>query len=196
MTNEELIVLIQTNPENKDELVDQLYQQVQKFIFKKAWKKSKSSAASFDDVFAAMNYGYMEAIRLFNPEKQVKFTTYLSLVIHSRVNKDLFRDAKAKKRQAEVISIQSKLKNCDDGLSIEDTIGAYEFEGSVDVLRIMEGYLKTCTERERYIIEQCVLTDKTQQEVAVDAGLSQNLVSRNFRRFKEYMRGEIYGQPI
>lgn len=197
MTNEELMVMILQDPENKQEIVDQLYRQVERFIYKKARELSRRTSASFDEIVCAMNYGFMEAVRLYNPNKGTKFTTYLALTIHGRADKDLFRRNKTQKRQADIVSMDNAVSSKDnEKITLNDLVGGEVFEETVAILDAINRYLESCPERHKQIITLYVFGDKSQPEISEIVGLSQNMVSRYYRKFRDYLRGELYGESV
>lgn len=92
MTNEELAVSIKKN--KNDKLIPELWKKVQTLMYIKADKyyysmtdKFKASGVDIWDLRQELYFAFLEAIRVYDPERKLKFVTYLEFPIKNTVNR-------------------------------------------------------------------------------------------------------------
>lgn len=189
MTNEELVDLIKKDPGN-EELITQLYRQVEKLIYMKANRLQKFTKESLDDVISVMHIAFMKAIQGFDPERKVKFTTYLGLIIKQQMSTQIFCKEHAAKRKAVVLSFAETLPN-EEALTIEDGLGEADDLSFVNVLHLLElteEYLKTCNEKAANVIKLHLLIEGIcQREIADKLGISRASVFEYIKKYRKFM---------
>lgn len=88
MSNEELILLIQQDPGNK-ELITELWNQVYKFIRYRQKARAKKLSSVFngyeEDIINESYFYFLEAVKTYDQEKSCKFTVHLDWYLKSAI---------------------------------------------------------------------------------------------------------------
>lgn len=190
MTNEELVKLLKRSPDNED-LLTQLYQQVEKLIFMKASRYQKRTKESFEDVLSVLHIAFMKAVKGFDESRNVKFVTYLDLIIRQQMSTQIFCKEHALKRKATVLSFTQELPN-QDSVLVEDAIGEFDDLSSLNVLHLINltrDYLTSCSSRAADVIKlHLTIEGIYQREIAQKLDISEHSVSNYISRYRNFMR--------
>lgn len=107
MENEELILQIQAGI-NTTENMEQLYLQNRSFIYQQA--KKYSTYADMDDLMQEAYFGLDDAVKHYNPDKEVKFLTYLVFRLQSAFRRYIDNNGHIKRIPVRMIERISKYK--------------------------------------------------------------------------------------
>jgi len=155
----------------------------------------------YDELVGLAMFGYAKAIDSYNPERNVKFTTY---AVKCMTNEILFFLRKENRHKV-VTSFNTPLSTDGEGNSLllgdlidEDYVDEKSLEEKI-IDKEREDYIrskiKDLTEEEKYIIMHRYGIDgakfKTQREIAKDIGMSQANVSKLERNILDKMKSSM-----
>lgn len=147
------------------------------WLIRKLYPKYKQFG--YDAVYDAAITALIKTARSYDESRGANFKTFLTFVTGKEMSK-VVRDANAKKRTANVMSIDAPVE---DDLTLLDMVGTedtYEF--------IMNDVASELTEREREAIYMKYVEGKSQAEIGQELGMSQVHASRIIRKGLAKMR--------
>lgn len=163
-------------------------------------KKFYSHGYSHDDLMGAGMLGLSNALEKFDPDKNIKFSTFACTCIQNEILAFLRKEGKIMNNQYSLNHILTTDKN-GHALEVEDTISVQENSQEVlaDDLLIQEEQrqkilkaLEFLSEKQRTVIIQRSgldgLPPRTQNEIAKSIGMSQANVSKIEDDALEYLR--------
>lgn len=163
-------------------------------------KKFYSHGYSHDDLMGAGMLGLSNALEKFDPDKNIKFSTFACTCIQNEILAFLRKEGKIMNNQYSLNHILTTDKN-GHALEVEDTISIQENSQEVlaDDLLIQEeqrqkilNALEFLSEKQRTVIIQRSgldgLPPRTQNEIAKSIGMSQANVSKIEDDALEYLR--------
>ena len=156
-------------------------------------RKFDNTGVSIEDLVSIGTIGLIKAVNTFDPSKKIKLATYASRCIENEILMYLRRSSKTRAE----ISFDEPLNTDWDGneLLLSDVLGTES-----DVLKyieeqtdraILERAIERLTDREKRIIEERFVKEKTQKEVADLLGISQSYISRLEKKILKKLRKEI-----
>ena len=198
-------------PEGKEKdylvkMVDEVFAQANLPLVYYVANKYVSTGVAFDELVNIAMYSYVKALKTFNPEKKIKFSTYSIKCMTNEINFFLRKE----KRHNVVSSLDTPLAVDNEGnaLQIKDLIDEENVNGKSLEEKIIDNErseyvkskLKFLTEEEQYIIKHRYGIDgakfKTQREIAEDIGMSQANVSKIERcildKIRQFMLDDNY----
>ncbi len=148
-------------------------------------RKFENSGPDREDLISIGTIGLIKAINTFNPEKNIKLTTYAARCIENEVLMHL----RATKNSRTEISLDDPVSADKEGnqLTLLETLGTDGGEildavESRDDERLLRLSLRTLSPKERYIVIRRYGLDgndeRTQREIARELGISRSYVSR------------------
>ncbi|HIU10981.1 MAG TPA: RNA polymerase sporulation sigma factor SigK [Candidatus Avidehalobacter gallistercoris] len=148
-------------------------------------RKFENSGPDREDLISIGTIGLIKAINTFNPEKNIKLTTYAARCIENEVLMHL----RATKNSRTEISLDDPVSADKEGnqLTLLETLGTDSGEildavESRDDERLLRQSLRTLSPKERYIVIRRYGLDgddeRTQREIAKELGISRSYVSR------------------
>lgn len=150
-----------------------------------------------DDAFSYGMEGLLNAVRTYEENREVKFSTYASVCIYNNIQK-LLRQRAAKKRQAVMLSYEDSVY---DGVCLADVLAS-----PVDMERdvIQQEYYETLHNAFNSAFSKLHGTSKriveawkasefsaTQSDIAEITGTSQSYVSRTIKVFQHKVKLEM-----
>ncbi|HOJ83791.1 MAG TPA: RNA polymerase sporulation sigma factor SigE [Bacillota bacterium] len=156
-------------------------------------RKFENTGINIDDLVSIGTIGLIKAVNTFDPGKNIKLATYASRCIENEILMYLRRSSKTRAE----ISFDEPLNTDWDGneLLLSDVLGTES-----DVLKyieeqtdraILERAIERLTDREKKIIQERFVKEKTQKEVADLLGISQSYISRLEKKILKKLRKEI-----
>lgn len=155
---------------------------------------------SHDDLMGAGMLGLTNALEKFDPDKNIKFSTFACTCIHNEILAFLRKEGKILNRQHSLNHVLTTDKN-GHALEVEDTISIQESSQEIlaDDLMIQEEErvkilkaLEVLSEKQRVVIVQRYgldgLPPRTQIEIAKSIGMSQANVSKIEDDALDYLR--------
>ncbi|MGI6037246.1 MAG: RNA polymerase sporulation sigma factor SigE [Limnochordia bacterium] len=156
-------------------------------------RKFDNTGISIEDLVSIGTIGLIKAVNTFDPSKKIKLATYASRCIENEILMYLRRNNKTR---AEV-SFDEPLNTDWDGneLLLSDVLGVESdvikhIEEQTDRI-ILERALTKLTDREKRIVKERFVKEKTQKEVADLLGISQSYISRLEKKILRKLYKEI-----
>ena len=131
--------------------------------------------------------GLIKAVKKFNPEFNVQFSTYAVPMITGEIKRFLCDDGAVKISR----TLKENAMKGDKEIRLLDTITGEEIEDGVINKVMIDDILSRLTEREKEIILLRYFRGKTQSEIAKIIGVSQVQISRIEKKAIERIRGEM-----
>jgi RNA polymerase sporulation-specific sigma factor len=152
-------------------------------------KMFQNSGVSYDELVSIAMVGYAKALNSYDPDRNVKFSTYAINCIRNEILFFLRKERRHMRYNVSLSTILSMDKN-GNNLSLEETVSNLDvdeisLEDDVlvsDDIKYLQLALEHLTPKERYIITYRYGLDrgiiKTQKEIADHIGMSQANVSK------------------
>jgi RNA polymerase sporulation-specific sigma factor len=139
---------------------------------------------SYDDLFSTGTFGLWKAILTFRPEKEYKFATYATTIIHNELG--MFHRSINRHDTIPLETIIATDKDnheltlidiiADDGYSVDDLV-----KDNFNTL-FLESFVKTLKDKDKLILRMYFFEDINQKEIGKLLGMSQSYVSRLTKR--------------
>lgn len=158
----------------------------------------RCNAVNDDDALSYAMEGLLNAVRTYEYDRNIKFSTYASACIYNNIQL-VFRQRAAKKRRITLLSYDEPAY--DDGLSVAEAVPSnfdieqylVQQEQRVALNEAFEKVLSNTTGLSRRIIEAWRDSDfeADQQAIAKVVGTSQSYVSRILKIFRHKLTQEM-----
>ncbi len=170
-------------------------------ISKKFYNKLDNSNFSIDDIHQIGFIALFKACKLYDEDKNIKFSTYACRAIYNdivceltrnngllRIPRDMFTAGE----RATLVSLDYKVEGKDGSISelYEIIEGTYDSFDDVEFKIIFNEVVGRCNEKMLPIIRY-TMDGYTQDEIANMIGVTQSSVSKYIRSFKRKLRYEL-----
>ena len=179
VTNEEL-ALLAANGDIESRY--KLYFAVAPLIYKLTsqyfkYCKNNRKGVRPEDLVQCGYFAYLEALKQYLPEKELKFTSYIYFCVAAECWRELgmsFRTGgKVINREVETISLQAPISDKDENFTLEDIISdpdadTYNYCELNDTRIIVRREIERLPSREQYMVYSIFYEEKTLEEIAAE----------------------------
>ena len=192
MTNQDINKYIKIYQDGNKEVFNDILKYCEKTIYSIISKYKTNTIYSKDDLYQVSSIGVLKALDKFDFTKGIQFKTYASKIITNELNV-LFRDARAKKRSANVKSLDYTIDE-DDEITTMDTIKSELDTEEIIMQKVDREFIIDCLDfyknkyPKRYESIILVLKGYTLMKAAEIRGCSYQMVGKNFKDFEKFVR--------
>lgn len=192
MTNEELVVLAQQGCE---ESFNQLFKQMYRFIELRAIELCRTSKVyNSDDVIGMFHEPFMNAVKNYDPSKNVKFVTVLYRYFTNKYNQEYDKE----KRRWGILDnayLSDPVNTVKGVLTLGDSLRDVSIDSSSLFLapyyEAINRVLATLPPKYTTVVQLYLLEGKVQREVQELTGIRTSTVSFMAQRFRTLLREEL-----
>ncbi|MEA1962245.1 MAG: sigma-70 family RNA polymerase sigma factor [Bacillota bacterium] len=181
MTNEELAIMA---AQGDTESLHKLYFAVAPLIYKitsRYFKYCKNNRKGLrpEDLVQCGYFAYLEALKQYSPEKELKFTSYLNFCVAGECWKELgiyFKTGgKVLNREVKTISLEAPISNNDENFALQDIISdpdadVYDYCELNEMRIIVRREIERLPSKEQQLIYAVFYENKTKEEIGMEFG--------------------------
>lgn len=196
-TNEELAILAK---HGDNQAIEDLFKQVQNFIYSRAIQLSMSSNIyDTDDVFGIGCEAFMKAVKFYNPNRGTKFITVLGTYMFNLYGSRYYEKEARSRKYTMSINLEDVIAHTGrDGsipVTLGDTLESTPYDESPLYMGAYEEAINKVMmeipEHHREVVKLHVLEGKLQREVKAITGVGTSTVSYMGRAFKAKLKAEF-----
>ncbi len=181
MTNEELAIMA---AQGDTESLHKLYFAVAPLIYKitsRYFKHCEGNRKGVrpEDLVQCGYFAYLNALKQYSPEKELKFTSYLDFCIAGECWRELGiafpTGDKAVNREVETISLEAPISNNDENFALQDIISdpdadVYDYCELNEMRIIVRREIERLPSKEQQLIYAAFYENKTKEEIGMEFG--------------------------
>jgi RNA polymerase sporulation-specific sigma factor len=153
-------------------------------------KRFLNTGLDIEDLASMAKIGLVKAYNKFSIDKETKFATFASRVMTNEILMYL----RGNKKNKDATNLEQVISKDVDGneLTLMDVIPIPEEDITMEDREEMQYVLKifndNASERDKIILQRCILNNENQRDVAKDLGTSQSYVSRLARNVEKSLK--------